>query len=471
MTINDGVSFGKVGAFRFWCQKVLPAVYDDSLSYYELLCKVVDYLNRVIDLSNEQSDAINNIQETLNEFLSGEIDPYIDEKVDQWFEENEPSIVAAIDSLEDITSTLEPQIRDGVQVRTTDNVVEWFNNGNKIVANPLYAAVSGEASLTNPLPILYFLNSYRLANDLVYGNDYTATNINLVGTWEPARNHKDSNDKMNIDCTTLVILAAMGVLYNASTYTDNGSNIGTSYFIDMFNDVTEKYITYEVDYLDIPVEIEHYRLLSGEFAKLLYDRGLLTKIYNPNKNVPDSTIPLGALKGQLAIGDVIFHSNTSGEHHWDNIGHCSIVVGETDDNIIICDATTGRGSTPVRYSILHDYNQIHWKWTPQSVVWPTTGHGGYYAYFSGQSASYQQSFSNPGYAVVYNSLAAVDLTLGITFPNISSRQDTIINLGQNQTYVIIVPGGCTLDIENPAETTLSIKYAITPYGINPEPYK
>lgn len=34
--------------FRFWCQKVLPLVYDDSLSYYELLCKVVNYLNSVI---------------------------------------------------------------------------------------------------------------------------------------------------------------------------------------------------------------------------------------------------------------------------------------------------------------------------------------------------------------------------------------------------------------------------------------
>ena len=25
--------------FRLWCQKVLPLVYDDSLSYYELLFK------------------------------------------------------------------------------------------------------------------------------------------------------------------------------------------------------------------------------------------------------------------------------------------------------------------------------------------------------------------------------------------------------------------------------------------------
>ena len=35
--------------FRYWCQKVLPLVYDDSLSYYELLCKVVDYLNKAME--------------------------------------------------------------------------------------------------------------------------------------------------------------------------------------------------------------------------------------------------------------------------------------------------------------------------------------------------------------------------------------------------------------------------------------
>lgn len=35
--------------FRFWCYKVLPLVYDDSLSYYEVLCKVVDYINHLIE--------------------------------------------------------------------------------------------------------------------------------------------------------------------------------------------------------------------------------------------------------------------------------------------------------------------------------------------------------------------------------------------------------------------------------------
>ena len=35
--------------FKFWVQKVLPTVYDDSLSYYELLTKVVDYLNTMAE--------------------------------------------------------------------------------------------------------------------------------------------------------------------------------------------------------------------------------------------------------------------------------------------------------------------------------------------------------------------------------------------------------------------------------------
>lgn len=35
--------------FKFWCFKVLPLVYDDSLSYYEVLCKVVDYINKLIE--------------------------------------------------------------------------------------------------------------------------------------------------------------------------------------------------------------------------------------------------------------------------------------------------------------------------------------------------------------------------------------------------------------------------------------
>ena len=53
--------------FRFWCQMALPFVYDDTLSYYELLNKVVVYLNNTISdvaTAEENIEAINNATNT-----------------------------------------------------------------------------------------------------------------------------------------------------------------------------------------------------------------------------------------------------------------------------------------------------------------------------------------------------------------------------------------------------------------------
>lgn len=44
----ESKEFMEIKPLRAWVQKVLPLVYDDSLSYYELLCKVVYKLNEVI---------------------------------------------------------------------------------------------------------------------------------------------------------------------------------------------------------------------------------------------------------------------------------------------------------------------------------------------------------------------------------------------------------------------------------------
>lgn len=46
---NYDESYSGQGAFRYWCQTVLPITYDDSLSYYELLNKVVNYLNEMLN--------------------------------------------------------------------------------------------------------------------------------------------------------------------------------------------------------------------------------------------------------------------------------------------------------------------------------------------------------------------------------------------------------------------------------------
>ena len=75
--------FIKNSPFRFWCQKVLPIVYDDSLSNYEVLCKVVGKLNELAENQNNLSDEIKEVAKDLNDFKNQV--PGMDEtKVEEW---------------------------------------------------------------------------------------------------------------------------------------------------------------------------------------------------------------------------------------------------------------------------------------------------------------------------------------------------------------------------------------------------
>ena len=42
----------------YWCQKILPAVYDDSLSYYQLLGRILRKYNEVIEIVNKHSETL-----------------------------------------------------------------------------------------------------------------------------------------------------------------------------------------------------------------------------------------------------------------------------------------------------------------------------------------------------------------------------------------------------------------------------
>lgn len=75
--------FIKNNPFRFWCQKVLPLVYDDSLSYYELLCKVVGKLNELAENQNNLSDEIKAVAKDLNDFKA-QVPGMVEAKVEEW---------------------------------------------------------------------------------------------------------------------------------------------------------------------------------------------------------------------------------------------------------------------------------------------------------------------------------------------------------------------------------------------------
>lgn len=52
--------------FAFWCQKVMPVVLDDSLSFYEVLCKLTAKLNDAIETINGHSELITTMQSEID---------------------------------------------------------------------------------------------------------------------------------------------------------------------------------------------------------------------------------------------------------------------------------------------------------------------------------------------------------------------------------------------------------------------
>lgn len=55
----------------YWCQKVLPLVYDESLSYYEVLAKVVAYINNLIEDVATLEDNLETLKEVVEEGNNG----------------------------------------------------------------------------------------------------------------------------------------------------------------------------------------------------------------------------------------------------------------------------------------------------------------------------------------------------------------------------------------------------------------
>lgn len=85
--------------FRFWCQKVIPLVYDDSLSYYEILCKVVDYINKLIEQENTFVEEMDELKKEL-------------EEAEKWIEEHDTIFIKQL--VEEYISKTIKQVTFGI---------------------------------------------------------------------------------------------------------------------------------------------------------------------------------------------------------------------------------------------------------------------------------------------------------------------------------------------------------------------
>ena len=231
--------------FRYWCQKVLPLVYDDSLSYYELLCKVVDYLNKTMeDVETLHGDVTNlhtayeqlqnyvntyfsslDVQEEINNKLndmanSGEltklISPLLPALISNWLSENITPTTPVIDK----TLSIENAAADSGMVGKLSllssglNITEPTFDVNNCEPNRIYTISATCQNLPSGEVnggILFSFARYNTSVD-TYVQFFASANNKLYsrfkkygGTWSSWYNYSDITRITDFDSSGLNI--------------------------------------------------------------------------------------------------------------------------------------------------------------------------------------------------------------------------------------------------------------------------
>lgn len=161
--------------FRFWCQKVLPLVYDDSLSYYELLCKVVAKLNETLDAQNALGDSvteeINNfenaatgMQEAFEQKITAQQNKFESDITGEWNQYQQELNLAwqnmqnwinhyfdNLDVQQEINEKLDAMAGDGTLTNLLNPRVEAYTNAwlNSHITNPSSPPLDNTLTLQN----------------------------------------------------------------------------------------------------------------------------------------------------------------------------------------------------------------------------------------------------------------------------------------------------------------------------------
>lgn len=241
----------KVDSFRFWCQKVLPLVYDDSLSYYELLCKVVTYLNTTITYVNTLGTDVDNLNKA---FLQ------LQDYVNNYF--------STLDLQQEINNKLDEMVEDGTFDRLLAKIFSGVVNvksigakGDGVNDDTLYFQ---KAIDTNQ--IIFIPNGTYVVGELHFNTERlqiigeTNTFINSSINWD-LKNINDVYIK-NITMTNgkIVIYSDYSNLRDKNMYLENVLNTtGTSWNLFISNKApTESYHDRPINdslYSHYPIEI------------------------------------------------------------------------------------------------------------------------------------------------------------------------------------------------------------------------
>lgn len=216
----DGIPY-----LRFWCQKVLPAVYDQSLSYYEVLCKLAAFLNKMLDeLEKMQGniDALHKAYKELQDWVNAEITRF-EAHIEQNFEDLTQELWNKFEEYKNNTNTTLQQWFNDYTTNTTNNLNKKFNefvtNANTRIDNMFNTYTTNTNSEFNTWKT-EFTTQY---NEWKNGVDEQITNINY-----------------NIRSLTTRVTALENMVktypnFNYKSFTMTGTNYYKKVMVDMLS--------------------------------------------------------------------------------------------------------------------------------------------------------------------------------------------------------------------------------------------
>lgn len=87
MSINHS-EYNSLYPFKAWVQQTLPAIYDDSLSYTDLLAKMLAYMNGLIENDNNLTEDMKQAYDYINNYFDNlDVQDEIDKKLDEMVED------------------------------------------------------------------------------------------------------------------------------------------------------------------------------------------------------------------------------------------------------------------------------------------------------------------------------------------------------------------------------------------------
>lgn len=168
---------------RFSCFKVLPLIFDEALSYYEVLCKLRTNLNEVIDEANALVDAVQDLEAIVG---TGSVDDRIYGA--------ELAAKQYADGLEEKTGTVlfEGTLEYGNTGADMATGTEWkLNDYKSVIVYDQYAVADGGVVCSvTPSTSGYYVVS-GIGNVAVFADGFTDVPGVLMRVWmryDPATN-------------------------------------------------------------------------------------------------------------------------------------------------------------------------------------------------------------------------------------------------------------------------------------------